>query len=147
MFAKKLLCLTLAVSVVLTPACAQSSRIITEPEGAEVEIDNIYVGQSPVTWTSRSGLPDQAYIKITKDGYEPIKNGILKKTYRADLSLLLLIAAFVPYFFSARFEDDYRFSLKPVKPATPPATPATGDATTPPANGTSPTTPTTPGGQ
>lgn len=142
MVAKKILCVWLAVSVVLTPACAQSSRIITEPEGAEVEIDNIYIGQSPVTWTSRSGLPDQAYIKITKEGYEPVKNGILKKTYRADLSLLLLLAGIVPYFFSARFEDDYRFALKSTQPKAPPA-----DATTPPGESTSTTNQQTPPGR
>lgn len=118
MLAKRLLCLYLAVAVVFMPACAQTSRIITDPEGAEVEIDNIYIGTSPCNYISRSGLPDQAYVKITKEGYEPVKNGIIHKAYRADISLLLLIAVFIPYFFSARFEDTYNFALKPL-PGTP----------------------------
>ncbi|MCO5169431.1 MAG: PEGA domain-containing protein [Planctomycetes bacterium] len=120
MFVKKALCVWLAMTIVLAPGCNHSSRIITDPEGAEVEIDNIYVGTTPLHWPSRSGLPDTAYIKITKEGYEPIKNGILRKAYRADLSLLLLLAAIFPYFFSARFEDDYRFALKPLPGTQPP---------------------------
>src|SRR5687767_15011737 len=71
MLTKRILCLYLAVSIVLLPACSQTSRIITEPEGAEVEINNIYIGTSPCNYLSRSGLPDQAYIKISKEGYEP----------------------------------------------------------------------------
>jgi hypothetical protein len=110
---KRILCLYLAVSITLLPACSQTSRIISDPEGAEVEINNIYIGTTPCNYISRSGLPDQAYIKLSKEGYEPVKNGIIKKEYRADISLLLLICVFVPYFFSARFEDDYLFALKP----------------------------------
>lgn len=136
MFAKKALCVWLAVSLVLTPACAHSTRIITVPEGAEVKIDNIYVGQSPVIWTSRSGTPDSAYIEISMPGYDPLKNGIIKKEYRADLSLLLLLAVFVPYFFSARYEDEYRFALKPLPGTVVP--PPAGAATTPPADTTAP---------
>lgn len=137
-FAKKALCVWLAVTIVLAPGCNHTSRFITEPEGAEIEIDNIYIGTTPVNWPSRSGLPDTAYIKITKDGYEPIKNGILRKTYRADLSLLLLLAAIFPYFFSARFEDDYRFALKPL-PGTQPPPPARTTPPPPPAPDPAPT--------
>lgn len=143
MLVKRILCLYLAVSILFLPACAQTSRIISEPEGAEVEIDNIYIGTTPCNYISRSGLPDQAYVKLTKEGYEPVKNGIIHKAYRADISLLLLICVFVPYFFSARFEDTYNFALKPL-PGTRPALPAEAtvpvappaDETTPPADTT-----------
>jgi hypothetical protein len=111
---RRILCAALAVSVLFTPACPTTTRIITEPEGAEVTIDGLYIGKSPETlFLSRSGFPDQSYITIECAGYETIKNGIIKKSYRADLSLLLLLAGIVPYFFSARYEDDYRFALRP----------------------------------
>lgn len=129
MLRSKALCALLALAIVTTPACTQNTRIITEPEGAEVKIDGLYLGQGPVTFISRSGFPDQAYVEITLDGYEPIKNGVIKKSYRADLSLLLLLPGIIPYFFSARFEDDYRFVLKPLPGTTPPrAGAATGQA-------------------
>lgn len=148
MLAKRILCLYLAASVVFMPACAQTSRIISEPEGAEVEIDNIYIGTTPCNYISRSGLPDQAYIKLSKEGYEPVKNGIIHKAYRADISLLLLIAVFVPYFFSARFEDTYNFALKPL-PGTPRNAQSGRESSTvtpPPANGPGATDTTTPSG-
>lgn len=120
MLQSKALCVLLALAIVTTPACTQTTRIITEPEGAEVKVDGLYLGQGPVTFISRSGFPDQAYVEITKEGYEPVKNGVIKKSYRADLSLLLLLPGIIPYFFSARFEDDYRFALKPLPGTTPP---------------------------
>lgn len=112
MLRSKALCVFLALAIVSTPACTQTTRIITEPEGAEIKVDGLYLGQGPVTFISRSGFPDQAYVEIAMDGYEPVKNGVIKKSYRADLSLLLLLPGIIPYFFSARFEDDYRFALK-----------------------------------
>jgi hypothetical protein len=139
--AKKVLCVVLAVTVVAMPACSQTTRIITEPDGAEVKVDGLYLGQSPVTYISRSGFPDQSYLEINKDGYEPVKNGVIKKAYRADLSLLLLLAAIVPYFFSARFEDDYRFVLKPLPGTTPPPANGSTEQTPPPANGGTTTPP------
>ncbi len=130
------LCLLLAGLICTTmPACNTTSRIIVEPEGSEVTIDGIYVGKSPdVMYASRSGLPDQAYVNIEMEGYEPVKNALIKKAYRADLSLLLLILVFVPYFFSARYEDEYRFQLKPKKDKTPKGDTAAPGSSTPSGN-------------
>ncbi len=150
------LCVLLALAIVTTPACTQTTRIITEPEGAEVKVDGLYLGQGPVTFLSRSGFPDQAYVEITMPGYEPVKNGVIRKSYRADLSLLLLLPGIVPYFFSARFEDDYRFTLRPLAGTTPPPrsggaatepAPASSEAGQPPAgDSTTPATPPSTGG-
>lgn len=115
------LSLLLVGAMLLTmPACNTTSKIIVEPEGAEVSIDGMFLGKAPDTlYASRSGLPDQAYVNIELEGYEPVKNGLIKKSYRADLSLLLLILCFIPYFFSARYEDEYRFQLRAKKDKAP----------------------------
>lgn len=118
---RKLKLVGLALWLALMPACTHLTNINTEPEGAEVFINGVFVGTTPVTYRSRSGLPDTAILRIEKDGYEPIKSATIDKVYRADISLLLLLAAIVPYFFSARFEDDYVFKLRPAEAAEMPA--------------------------
>lgn len=126
------LCLLLVGTVLVTmPACSTTTRIIVEPEGADVTIDGMFLGKAPDTlYASRSGLPDQAYVNIELEGYEPVKNGLIKKSYRADISLLLLILVFVPYFFSARYEDEYRFQLRPKKDKEPKEKPAAPGSST-----------------
>lgn len=97
----------------IAAGCSQTVRITTEPEGADVYVNNIYVGQTPTNWRTRSGVPDTAYVKIEKPGYETVNNATIEKSYRADVQLLWLIAAIIPYFVvTARYEDDYIFHLK-----------------------------------
>ncbi|MGE0707365.1 MAG: PEGA domain-containing protein [Planctomycetota bacterium] len=106
----------LALTATLLGGCAHSVRFISEPEGADVYVDNIYVGQTPTVWQTRSGLPDTAYVRVEKEGFEPVKNAMIDKAYRADVHLLWLIPGFVPYFIgTARYEDDYVFRLKPTE--------------------------------
>lgn len=105
--------LTLAVGMA---GCSHDVRFMSEPEGADVYVDNIYVGSTPTLWQSRSGLPDTAYVRIEKEGYEPLRNAMIDKTYRADVHLLWLIPGIIPYFLAtARYEDDYIFRLKPTE--------------------------------
>ena len=105
-------------------ACQQTTRLITEPEGAEVWVNNINMGESPALYQTRSGTPATYYVRVRKEGYEEVKNATIESSYRADVSLLLLLAAIVPYFFSARLEDQYSFHLVPLPGTMPPVTSA-----------------------
>jgi hypothetical protein len=106
----------LLAAILASSSCAHSSRITSDPEGADVYINNIFIGQTPTNYRSRSSLPEPAYVRIEKKGFKPIKNAVIEKALRADVSLLLLLPGIIPYFFSARFEDNYVFSMKPLKP-------------------------------
>ena len=109
---KRSMTLLLAASVLLT-GCAQTVRLNTEPEGADIYVNNIYVGKSPTTYRARSGTPDTAYVRIEKPGYVAVRNATIDKTYRADISLLWLIPGIIPYFIAgAQYENDYLFALK-----------------------------------
>ena len=100
--------LALLVSFVI--GCSHTTRITTEPEGARVYVNGVSPGQAPTMYQSRSGIPATYHVKITMPGYENIET-MISSSYRADLSLLLLIPGIVPYFFSARLEDSYTFPL------------------------------------
>ena len=103
--------LTGLIFIFTLSACTQTSRITTKPEGAKIWINNTYFGQTPITYSTRSGTPQTLYVKITKKGFKTQEGIMIDKVYKADLSLLLLIPGIIPYFFSARLEDQYEFVL------------------------------------
>jgi hypothetical protein len=122
---RKVTSLSLALSL-LGVSCAEVSRMNTVPEGATLYIDGIPIGETPAQFRYRSGLPQTYYVKIEMPGYKSIKDATIDRTFRADVSLLLLVCAIVPYFFSARLEDQYVWNLLPAEGTQPPAaTPAT----------------------
>lgn len=94
-------------------ACQHTTRMNTTPEGAEIYVNGIPIGETPVTYKSRSGFPQTYYVKIEKEGYKTLKDITIESQYRADESLVLLILGIVPYFFSARLEDQYIWHLIP----------------------------------
>lgn len=100
-------------ALIFAGGCAHSARITTDPEGADIYVKGFPIGQSPVHYKTRSGLPETYYLKIEKPGYRTIKDAVIESTYRADVSLLLLLPGIIPYFFSARLEDQYVFHLVP----------------------------------
>jgi hypothetical protein len=87
-------------------------------------VNGIHIGETPCLYRYRSGLPETYIIEMSKPGYKPLRNATIDRTLRADVSLVLLVLAIVPYFFSARLEDQYVFSLEP-EPV-PTAAPAEG---------------------
>ena len=120
-------------------ACSHTSRITSNPEGAELFINGIYIGQTPTIYRSRSGTPDTYYVKLEKEGHKTLTNMTIDRVYRADISLILL-PLLIPYWFTARLEDQYVFELQKIDgaggappPTTRPAGPAPFPAMTAPA--------------
>lgn len=103
----------LLVALILLSGCAQTVRINTEPEGADVYVNNIFVGQSPTQYRTTTGTPDTAYIRVEKPGYKEVRNATIDRQYRADIQLLWLLPGIFPYFVAgASYDDDYIFYLK-----------------------------------
>ncbi len=106
----KLTCLILA-GAVFASGCLHSTRLVTEPEGANVTVNGQFLGPSPVIYQDRGGVPKTYYIKIEKPGYKTIETGV-DSVYKADIHLLALLAAIFGYFFTAELEDNYKFILQ-----------------------------------
>lgn len=101
------------LSIFVLGGCAQTVRISTEPEGADVYVNNIFVGESPTQYRTKTGTPDTSYVRIEKRGYKDVKNATIDREYRANIMLLWLIPGIFPYFFAgAQYDDDYLFYLK-----------------------------------
>lgn len=120
--ALQLLCVAPAlILLVLGPGCAQRTHVSTVPEGVSVTFEGQLYGETPdVILPTRSGWMRDYSIQLSRPGYEP-QSIVLSSSYRADLSLFLLALGILPYFFSARLEDNYSFSLAKVRPGARPA--------------------------
>ncbi|MDF1664051.1 MAG: PEGA domain-containing protein [Planctomycetota bacterium] len=101
------------VVMVLLVGCRQNTIIRSEPEGARVWVDQVRLaGNTPATYSSKSGFPGTARIKVAKEGYEPVRDVPMEKSYHADATLLWLIPGLIPYFFTARFEETVTIPMK-----------------------------------
>lgn len=96
--------------MVLFEGCLQTTRITTEPEGAQITINGAPLGKSPIYYSNRSGVSKTYFLSIEKPGYQKVDLK-LDSSYRADATLLFLLPGLVPYIFTARLEDEYLFSL------------------------------------
>ncbi|GJL56758.1 MAG: hypothetical protein NPIRA02_38900 [Nitrospirales bacterium] len=102
----------LLVCLLFTQGCLQTSRINTDPPGAQITINGAPFGETPIYYNTRSGIPKTYFLEIERPGCRKVETK-LESAYRADISLALLIPGIVPYFFSARLEDDYKYTLLP----------------------------------
>jgi hypothetical protein len=100
------------LAALLLAGCTHVTTIRTEPQGALIYVNGVRLGSSPVEWETRSGFPGSAFAKAEKEGFVPARDVPIEKSYRADLSLLLLLPGILPYFFTARFEDEVVIHLE-----------------------------------
>ncbi|WP_447968451.1 PEGA domain-containing protein [Nitrospira sp. M1] len=100
------------IGLLFIQGCLQTSRINTDPPGAQVTLNGAPLGETPVYHNTRAGIPKTYFLEIERPGCKKVETK-LESAYRADLSLALLIPGIVPYFFSARLEDDYKYTLLP----------------------------------
>lgn len=108
-FARPILLVTAAA--VLASGCLHTTRIVTEPEGANVTVSGQFLGPSPVLYQDRSGAPKSYFLKIEKPGYKTVETTV-DSVYKADIKLLFLIPGIFPYFFTAELEDQYKYILQ-----------------------------------
>lgn len=103
----------LLLAIFVLGGCAQTVRLNTEPEGAKVYVNNIFIGESPTQYRTTTGTPDTAYVRIEKRGFKDVKNATIDRQYRANIMLLWLIPGIIPYFVAgATYEDDYLFYMQ-----------------------------------
>ncbi len=57
------------IGVLLFSSCASTTLITTDPPGAEVYVNDEYLGESPVTYQDRKVALSQNVLRIKKDGY------------------------------------------------------------------------------
>ncbi len=111
--------LSLVVTLVLVPGCFQHrTRVLTDPAGVQVSLAGSDLGQTPELsfQTPFWSFPGKSYqLTLSKQGHKQLKQTLVTR-YHADLSLLWLACFIAPYFFTARIDKEYSYTLEPEVP-------------------------------
>ncbi len=93
-----------------TTACA-TARIHSDPPGARLYVNGLYMGTTPFNYGNEAGLPRRYHIQLVKEGYRPLDLYI-----DARMSWLWgYLGAFtgIPLLFAWSLSGDYVFYLEP----------------------------------
>ncbi|MFB6263088.1 MAG: PEGA domain-containing protein [Bradymonadaceae bacterium] len=114
------------LSVVLVSAgCASSTRIMTDPEGAEVYVDGAYEGKTPLTYKDQRLAGTCVNLKVKKSGYET-QNHSLCRDERANVGAIIAgIFFWFPFMWMFSYKPSRTYKLVPSKPPSPPPGPST----------------------
>lgn len=107
---KKILGITLLISVLLT-SCVTSTMVSFNGnvDGAEVYIDDVYMGETPLEVKMSNFVTEEPTIVIEKDGYEPYK-GRLKKETKV-INVITGILFYIPFLWCYGPKDVQAFRL------------------------------------
>lgn len=108
---KKILGITLLISVLLT-SCVTSTMVSFNGnvDGAEVYIDDVHVGQTPVDVEMTNLVTEEPTVVIEKDGYESYR-GKVKKEVKI-LNLISGFFFFIPYLWCYGPKDVQTYRLR-----------------------------------
>ena len=118
--AQKLTALTIVLAMALQSGCAHGVRLISIPEGADVEVDGKKVGKAPLLYRETTAFfGTQRTLKATLAGGTPI---VLKETTHFCVSAanIILDVLLVGLAFATCLDDEYVFDFtRPQAPAPP----------------------------
>jgi hypothetical protein len=100
----------LCALLMVLSACA-TARIHTKPEGAQLYIDGLYMGDTPYSYSGEAGLPRRYHLQIIKPGFEPLDLYVDARMswiwgYVGSFTL-------VPLLWAWSLSGDYEFHLQP----------------------------------
>jgi hypothetical protein len=105
----------LVISVLFT-SCVSSTIIRSFPEGADLRIDGIDVGQTPYRYEDSKIAFSSTDIRLSKEGYRSY-NDVISKDEEVDIGPA--IAGFfvvIPWLWVMKYRSSYTFNLKPEVP-------------------------------
>jgi hypothetical protein len=102
-------------SLVFTFGCASSTLIRSDPEGADVYINDSKAGTTPYTYSDTKTVGATTRVKLAKDGHEDFET-VLKRNEKVEiLPLIGGIFFLVPLLWVMGYEDQHNYELKPGK--------------------------------
>ena len=99
--------------VVLLGSCASTTKILTKPDDAKVYVNNKFIGNSPVEYTSRKVSFSSTTIEIEKEGYKKYF-GILKRNevFKPTRLLSSLFLWFPNLFYTMDYNPYHNYDLE-----------------------------------
>ncbi len=94
--------------------CASNINIKSKPEGADVYIDNIKMGKTPLQYADTAIAGTTKNIKIKKEGYVPLETVIRKSEFQLGPCIGGLLVLF-PFIWILGYPAVQEFELEPEK--------------------------------
>jgi PBP1b-binding outer membrane lipoprotein LpoB len=94
--------------------CASNINIKSKPDGADVYIDNIKVGKTPVDYSDTAIAGSTKNIKIKKEGYVPLESIIRKSEFQLGPCIGGFFV-FFPFIWILGYPKVQEFELEPEK--------------------------------
>ncbi len=101
-------------SVLLT-SCASSTIIQTDPPGAQVFIDGVLAGTSPVHMTNKKVVTSCTDIRIEKEGYERLLTDICRDEEPAIGPIIGGFFFGIPWLWAFEYQASHFYTLEPVE--------------------------------
>ena len=97
-------------SMFLFISCASTTNIKSRPDGAEVYIDNIKVGVTPLTYSDTAIAGTTKALKLKKEGYTPLDTVIRKSEFQVGPCIGGFFVLF-PFIWILGYPENYDFEL------------------------------------
>lgn len=91
--------------------CASNINIKSKPDGADVFIDNIKVGKTPMDYSDTAIAGTTKNIKIVKEGYAPLETVIRKSEFKIGPCIGGLFVLF-PFIWILGYPETQEFELQ-----------------------------------
>ncbi len=96
-------------------SCASTTLIQSEPNGADLYLDGMKVGQTPYTHSDTKIVGSTTTIKMKKEGYEEL-NIIMSRSEKLAVGPLIGgILVLIPFLWIMKYEENRLYELEPAK--------------------------------
>jgi len=103
----------LFTSIFLFVGCASTTNIKSRPDGADVYVDNIKVGVTPLSYSDTAIAGTTKALKLKKDGYAPLETVIRKSEFQTGPCIGGLFVLF-PFVWILGYPENYDFELEKI---------------------------------
>lgn len=104
----------IVIAAFMVSSCASPTVIRSRPDGAEVYIDNIKQGTTPLNYSDTAILGTSKAIRLKKDGYKMLDTMIRKDTFQVGPCIGGALVG-IPFLWVLGYQDAYEFQLEPDK--------------------------------
>jgi hypothetical protein len=100
------------VLIVALVSCSTMVTINSEPEGAEVYLDQRYMGDTPITKELSNLITHQYRIRLEKEGYKTIR-GELQKEIKPGILVVGILLTWIPLLWVYGPQEHHFYKLQP----------------------------------
>ncbi|NTW07435.1 MAG: PEGA domain-containing protein [Syntrophaceae bacterium] len=97
--------------IFLCVGCASTTTIKSRPDGANVYIDNVKAGVTPLAYSDTAIAGSTKALKLKKDGYMPLETVIRKSEFQIGPCIGGLLVLF-PFVWILGYPESYEFELE-----------------------------------